>query len=64
MGYLRDVPRHHFEVVASSRRDRIEAIFHKKRPIYSVQFHPEVSGKWGEKIILNFVKHCCARKKQ
>ncbi|MDA1197132.1 MAG: gamma-glutamyl-gamma-aminobutyrate hydrolase family protein [Nanoarchaeota archaeon] len=47
-----------FFIAASSRNGRIEAMFHKKRPIYSVQFHPEKSGEYGEKILMNFVKMC------
>ena len=47
-----------FLITASSPNGRIEGMFHKKRPIYSVQFHPERSGEHGEKILLNFVGLC------
>jgi len=53
---------HHLEVVASSRRTRIEAVFHKTKPIFGVQFHPERSGKWGEKIMKNFFDICYKKK--
>jgi GMP synthase (glutamine-hydrolysing) len=47
-----------FELLASSRFTKYEAIKHKKRPIYSVQFHPEKSGEVGKTIIKNFVRIC------
>ncbi|MFH1095173.1 MAG: GMP synthase subunit A [Candidatus Micrarchaeota archaeon] len=46
-----------FEALAHSSTCPVEAMFHPKKPLYSVQFHPEV---WhtqnGEKIIENFLK--------
>ena len=47
-----------FEITASAHNGRIEGMFHRKKPIYSVQFHPEKSGEVGEKILMNFVKLC------
>jgi len=52
-GYVEYLPSF-FDVAASSRKDRIEGIIHKKKPIFGVQFHPEESGEAGEKIIKNF----------
>ncbi len=46
-----------FEALAHSETCGIEAMRHRKRPVFAVQFHPEV---WhtenGEKILANFVK--------
>ena len=47
-----------FELVASSDACVNEAMQHKERPIYGVQFHPEVSGNHGRVIVENFVKIC------
>ncbi|MFH1127127.1 MAG: gamma-glutamyl-gamma-aminobutyrate hydrolase family protein [archaeon] len=55
--YLKNVPSD-LIVAASSRKDRIEAIFHRKRSIFGLQFHPEKSGKHGEKIFKNFLDIC------
>lgn len=35
-----------------------EAMMHKTRPIYGVQFHPEVSGNHGAIVLENFVNIC------
>jgi len=55
--YVRRIP-DILEKTASSRKDNIEAFFHKKKPIFGVQFHPERSGEAGEKIIKNFIHIC------
>jgi GMP synthase (glutamine-hydrolysing) len=47
-----------FMLLASSRGTKIEAMMHEHRKIYSVQFHPEVSGGVGKKILKNFVDIC------
>ncbi|WP_108652748.1 type 1 glutamine amidotransferase [Dongshaea marina] len=43
-----------FRKLASSRFYEVEAMACEKRPLVSVQFHPEVSGELGEHILQNF----------
>ncbi len=45
-----------YELIATSKRTKVEAIQHKNKPWFGVQFHPETSGIQGEKIIQNFIK--------
>lgn len=48
-----------FNILASSETCRIQAFSHKKRPIFGVQFHPEVENtQFGKKIFENFVEIC------
>ncbi len=48
-----------FEILSHSEICKCEAMKHKTRPIYSVQFHPEVvHTEKGYKIFENFVKVC------
>ena len=48
-----------FECLASSDICRFEAIKHKEKPIYGVQFHPEVNHTpKGEEILKNFLYVC------
>ena len=48
-----------FILLARSKHCDIEAMKHKDRPLYGVQFHPEVSHtNDGEDIILNFLRVC------
>lgn len=47
-----------FELLASSDACINEAMQHKKRPLYGVQFHPESSGNHGRVVIENFVRIC------
>jgi GMP synthase (glutamine-hydrolysing) len=48
-----------FEVLAESENCKIQAMKHKKKPFYGVQFHPEVEHtRFGEQIFSNFVKIC------
>ncbi|MFC2153918.1 gamma-glutamyl-gamma-aminobutyrate hydrolase family protein [Candidatus Altiarchaeota archaeon] len=49
---------YNFELLAKSQSCRIEAIKHKKKDIYGVQFHPEASGEQGHKILDNFLNIC------
>ena len=55
---LAELPRE-FRRLAESSTSRIEAIAHRSRPVYGVQFHPERSddrNPHGRAIIQNFVK--------
>jgi GMP synthase (glutamine-hydrolysing) len=48
-----------FELTASSETCRIEAMRHKTRPLFSVQFHPELFDEehpQGKNILKNFLK--------
>lgn len=55
--YVSQIPKE-FDLAAESKEIKNEAFFHKTRPIFSVQFHPERSGEHGEKIINNFLTIC------
>jgi GMP synthase (glutamine-hydrolysing) len=45
----------HFNLLASSDACVNEAMQHQEKKMFGVQFHPEVSGDNGEKIITNFI---------
>lgn len=47
-----------FVWLATSNDCKIEAMKHKKKNIYGVQFHPEVSGENGKEILINFCNIC------
>ncbi len=48
-----------FEVLAHSEGCEVEAIAHKDKPIFGLQFHPEVEHtEFGVRIFKNFVKIC------
>jgi len=51
-----------FEHLAKSKSCKYEAIKHIGKPIYGLQFHPEVSGKVGKKILKNFLRICGEKK--
>lgn len=46
----------HFDVLASSPSCEVEAIRHKKRPLWGAQFHPERSGELGMPFARNFYR--------
>ena len=54
--YLSDAPPV-FKILAKCN-NIIQAIKHKDKPIYGVQFHPELSGKNGHILLKNFVNLC------
>ena len=48
-----------FEILAESERCKIQAMKHKNKSIYGLQFHPEVEHtEYGEQIFNNFIKIC------
>jgi GMP synthase (glutamine-hydrolysing) len=48
-----------FELLGESENCKIQAMKHKKKPFYGLQFHPEVEHtEYGEQIFKNFVKLC------
>ncbi len=54
-----------FSVLAMSENCRIQAVKHADRPIYGVQFHPEVNDtEHGEEILRNFVNVANSHTKQ
>ena len=55
--YLKELP-FNFELIAISNNNIINGIKHKYKPIYGVQFHPELSGSNGIKLLKNFIDIC------
>jgi GMP synthase (glutamine-hydrolysing) len=48
-----------FELIAQSETCKIQAIIHKQKPFFGVQFHPEVAHtQYGELIFKNFIQFC------
>lgn len=47
-----------FILLAYSDNCKNEAMKHSSKNIYSVQFHPEISGESGERLLHNFLKIC------
>jgi len=48
-----------FEILGESESCKIQAMRHKEKPLYGLQFHPEVEHtEYGERIFKNFVKIC------
>lgn len=51
-----------FEVLASSEKCQVQAMKHRSRPVWGLQFHPEVEhSEYGATIFQNFVKICEAQ---
>ena len=44
-----------FLVPALNGSGRVESIVHREHPLHGVQFHPEKSGKFGVKLLVNFL---------
>lgn len=48
-----------FVVAGSSETCKIQAFYHRTKPIYGVQFHPEVNNtEFGTEMFRNFVEEC------
>jgi GMP synthase (glutamine-hydrolysing) len=48
-----------FQILAHSESCKVQAVKHSKRPLYGVQFHPEVEHtEHGYDIFKNFLKLC------
>lgn len=55
---IKELPKD-FEIIASSQNCRIQAVHHKTRPMFGLQFHPEVEDtEFGEEIFKNFIEIC------
>ena len=49
-----------FEPIAKTENAPFAAVRHKEKPIYGVQFHPEVKhSQFGDKVLENFAKEIC-----
>jgi GMP synthase (glutamine-hydrolysing) len=60
---ISDLPKE-FEITASSQNCRIQAMHHLSKPLFGLQFHPEVEDtEFGEEIFSNFMKICENSKK-
>jgi GMP synthase (glutamine-hydrolysing) len=48
-----------FERIAESESCKVQAMRHKNKPLYGLQFHPEVEhSEYGEQIFKNFISIC------
>lgn len=47
-----------FILLATSKNCANEAMKHNKKPIYGLQFHPEISGDEGKMLLKNFAELC------
>ena len=55
--FVDDVPKS-FKIIAKTSNGMVQGIQHRSKPIYGVQFHPEISGKIGELLLDNFIGLC------
>jgi GMP synthase (glutamine-hydrolysing) len=55
--YVSEIPIS-FRPIAYSNSNILEGIAHYKKPIYGIQFHPELSGKYGQYLLNNFIEIC------
>jgi GMP synthase-like glutamine amidotransferase len=56
---------HYRQVLATSTHDGrtlVEVMKHQTRPVYGVQFHPELSGPDGDRVLRNFLAVCGVKK--
>jgi GMP synthase (glutamine-hydrolysing) len=54
-----ELPELYFEKLGESEHCKVQAMKHKEKPFYGLQFHPEVEHtEYGEQIFKNFVKIC------
>ncbi|HLE47069.1 MAG TPA: GMP synthase subunit A [Candidatus Thermoplasmatota archaeon] len=54
-----------FEVLASSEKCKVQAMRHRSRPLFGLQFHPEVEHtQFGATIFQNFLTICESHKKK
>ena len=53
-----------FSLLGSSDNCVNEAMQHNSKPLFGVQFHPEVSGNLGTRLIENFISICTELKAQ
>jgi GMP synthase (glutamine-hydrolysing) len=54
-----------FDVLASSKKCRVQVIQHREKPIFGVQFHPEtMQGEKDMQLFRNFVRICRKHRKK
>jgi GMP synthase (glutamine-hydrolysing) len=51
-----------FKLIATSDACINEAMQHETKPYFGVQFHPEISGNYGQIVIHNFIEYCLLNK--
>ena len=54
-----------YRIVATTENDLPAIVVHRSKPIYGLQFHPEVThSQYGEQLLENFVLRVCGAKRQ